>query len=241
MITLSTKARLTCLALLVLGGALVITLEFTGWTQLEAVTLNGVAVEDPEGKLGLVPGRRLLEQPIDSMATGLLNRKGIVKVDVAYDLPGRIRVTTNRFEPASFVLDRKTGRLLGLNVQGRVVPMLQDQANWEHPILTGVNAGGLFELCRDERVVPLVEQLQRLHEDNIDLYRLIDQIDLTSPDYVTITMAGLPYTLKANAAEIYRQTTDFIRFIENYERDIADTRELDLRYDDMIVQVARGK
>ena len=162
----------------------------------------------------------------------------IARVDIEFSLPGRLDIQTNRFTPACFVLDKVSGRLLGLNPQGRVVPLASTKGDFEHPVLTRVAAGRLFERCDDVRVATVVTQLERLADDNPDLYRLIDEIDFGSPEFVTIAVSGLPYRLKANAVKLHDQLSGFIRFAESYQASIENAREYDLRFDNMIIKTA---
>lgn len=234
MFTLKTRLILAAVALIGLGS--IIVLEFTDWHQLEAVTLNDEAVEDWETTLGLKPGESVLKQPLAEVAERLLEDTGTVKVDIDYSLPGTLKITTNRFTPACIVVDKTTGRQLGLNEQGRVVPLAPSFDDWEHPVLTGVKANRLFEHCSDDRVALIMPELRRLAEDNIGLYRLIDEIDFSESDLVTVTISGLSYNLTANADRFHHQITGFIQFVEKYQPDIEGAENFDLRFANMIVQ-----
>ena len=230
------RIRLGLLAIVVFGLGLMGVVEFTDWHRLDAVTLNGEVVGDPEADLGFNPDASVLEQPLREVASGLLADDQIAKVDISYDFPASLQIETNRFTPVCLVLDRDSGRLLGLNAQGRVVPLAADYRNWEQPVVTGTSLGGIFELCDDPRVSLLTLQLVRLADDNIDLYRLMDEIDLRAKKSTMVTITGLPYRLKVSAASFLDQTLGFIRFLEKYESEIDSARMIDLRFANMIVQ-----
>jgi hypothetical protein len=242
MLSLARTRRLLFLSILAVTAAglgLMVLVELTDWDRLEAVTLNERQVSDWESRFSLDPEGSLFEQPLSDLATGLLEDTAIARVDFEYSLPGTLRIKTNRFTLSCFILDRATGRLHGLNRQGRLIPLAASQNDWEHPVLTGVRAGRLFKLCDDIRVGLIVEQLERLADDNPDLYRLIEEIDFSSEAYVMVSISGLPYRLKANADVFYDQLTGFIRFVEKYQSCVDDASEYDLRFDNMIIKSSR--
>ncbi len=232
----SLRTRLILGALALVGLASIIVLEFTDWHQLEAVTLNDEPLENWETDLGLRPDKSVLEQPLAAAAARLLKDTGTVKVDIDYSLPGTLKITTNRFTPVCTVIDEASGRQLGLNKQARVVPLAPSFDDWEHPVLTGVTADRLFEQCSDDRVSLIIPQLTRLSEDNVGLYRLIDEIDFGEQGLVTVTVSGLPYRLTAAADRFHGQITGFIQFVEKYQPDITGADNFDLRFSNMIVQ-----
>lgn len=161
-------------------------------------------------------------------------------MDIDIDLPSSLHIHTNRFTPVCLLLDRTGGRLLGLNSDGRTVPLDDDFEDWEHPIITGVSADEVFVRCDDPRVALIVPQLQQLAEENQQLYRLIEEIDLSCPVHVAVRIAGLPYPLKVSAEGFRAQTTSFFQFMEMYETGIDSSRQVDLRYADLILQESLG-
>ena len=230
------RIRLALIAVVVFGLGLMSVLEFTDWHILQAVTLNGEPVKDPEADLGFDKTASVLEQPLRAVASRLLSDDQTAKVDISYGFPASLHIETNRFTPVGLVLDHHSGRLLGLNAQGRVLPLFPEHHSWEHPVITGTTAGGIFELCADPRVALLTPQLGSLADDNLELYRLIDEIDLRSATFATVTISGLPYRLKVSAASFLQQTLDFVRFLERYQSEVDSARMIDLRFANMIVQ-----
>ncbi len=241
MILLPAKIRWAFLAVILVGVGSVAVMELTDWHQLEAVTLDDRPVAEFESKMGLDSGRSVLEQPVAQVAERLLDDKRTVKVDVEYSLPGTMHITTNRFKSVCYLLDKRTGKMLGLNDQGRVVPLEGDCFSWIDPVLTGVKAGSLFEMCDDVRVGLLLPQLRALNDENKDLYRLIDEIDFSSKKYVMVTISGLPYRLKATAEGFRHQIAGFIRFVESYQPEVEGAKLFDLRFPNLIVQTGEKK
>ncbi|RKX25218.1 MAG: hypothetical protein DRP45_06455 [Candidatus Zixiibacteriota bacterium] len=236
----STRLRIALLSVVVIGAATITWFEFTDWHQLEAVTLDDENVIEWETQTGFSAGSSLLDQPVADIAATLLEDRATAKVDIEYDLPGRLHIKTNHFVPEAFVLDKSSGRMHGLNRDGRVVPLAPSHDNWEHPVMTGVEVGGLFQYCDDARVVTVMPQLEKLANDNLDLYRLIEEIDLGTSEFVTVRISGLPYQLRTDAGSLYDQVSGFIRFMERFQPDLSDAKQFDLRFANMIVQESRG-
>jgi cell division septal protein FtsQ len=230
------RTRLLLLMVIVVGGAFIYAIEFTDWHQLEAVTLDGEPMEDFSERLGLSTGQPLTGQPLAQAAANLLKSDSVVKVDVRYDLPHGLDFETNRFAPLCVLVDERSGRLFGVNFQGRLVPLRPDHDDWEHPVLTGLKAHGVFEPCNDERVGQLMPQLAKLSDNNSDLYRLIEEIDFSDFAFVRVQVAGLPYRLKLGTEDFYDQFTGFVRFLERYRPNLDSARQFDLRFAEMIIQ-----
>lgn len=229
------------MAVILLGALIFVLTNFTGVSNLQAVTFNGQPIEDFSDGLGLSPDKPILEQPLDSLGVALLARDDIVRVDIDYSLPNRLDIVTNRFEPVCFALDMKSGQMVGLTQEGRVVPIDTKQSDWELPTITSITTGKLYAYTSDVRVRLIVENLIKLKNAQPDLARLITEIDLAKPDYVQVSIAGLSYTLRAGAADLDQQMIGFLKFLELYHPTLDDTREIDLRFDDMIIQVGKGR
>ena len=200
------------------------------------MTLDGEPVVSPGRKLGFREDASVVKQPFESVAQLLLLSEQTARVDMDIELPSTLNIRTNRFTPIGLVLDRVNGSLVGLNHDGRTVPLRDDFEDWEQPIITGVAVGKIFERCDDPRVGLLVPQLVQLYDENRLLYRLIDEIDLSTPVDVIVTMSGLPYKMKATADRFAEQVTGFFEFKEQYHTSIDTSILVDLRFANLIVQ-----
>lgn len=241
MILARTKLKLAAISLIIFGVVLFVLINFTSVSNLQAVSFNGREIKDFDSDFGLSQALPILKQPLDSLSEALLARDDIARVDIDYAFPNRLEIVTNRFDPVCFALDMKTGRLVGLTAEGRVVPLDPDQSDWELPIITSITTGKLYQYTSDVRVRLIVENLISLKQEQRDLFRLITEIDLAQADHVRLSISGLPYRLRAHAAELDEQMIGFLQFLEKYHPALDDTRELDLRFDDLIIQVRKGR
>jgi hypothetical protein len=214
--------------------------NFTNVCRLEAVTLNGEPVDDWSGRYVMLQEKSLFRQPLDSLARVVLTEESIYKVDISCSWPHTLNIRTNAFSPTCFLLDKTSGRLCGLEENGRIVPLENAVTDWERPVLTGVNSGRWFDYCREGRVKVVVDQLERLRKSNLNLFRLIDEVDFETTDYVQVSVSGLAYRLKARPERLARDLDRFIEFVTKFDPDLDGVRHLDLRFDNMII-CARGK
>jgi hypothetical protein len=238
---LNRKIRLYLLSVTVLGLGLYALLDLTGWQRLQAVTLDGIELKDWSRRLELDTAGRTLEQPLEEIAARLLKDKKTAQVSIKYALPDRLQIETNRFDPICFVLDKQSGRLFGMDGLGRSVPLNSSPSDWERPVITGTWSKRLFELCEDPRAALISPQLVRLADENAELFRLVDEIDLSSPQYAVVTLAGLRYQLRVNADRFYDEMIGYIDFLQKYRPEMAETKLLDMRFANMVIQRAARK
>ncbi|UCD64700.1 MAG: hypothetical protein JSW34_04490 [Candidatus Zixiibacteriota bacterium] len=238
--TLPKKVMWILTALTVVGVGSLTVVNYSDACLLKEVTYNRGPVDDWQNAFGLSAERSVVRQPVDSMAQALLERKSVFKVDVDYSLAGGIDITINDFEPACFLLDSASGDLYGVSHEGRVIGLRYLEFSWEHPVLTSLKAGRLHSRCEDARVTVVVEQLKLLRRENIDLHRLVDEIDFAKEDHLRLTIAGLPYRLKVRAERLFDDLGRFMEFVSRFSPDMDNVRTVDLRFDEMVI-CARGK
>jgi len=203
--------------------------------RLHEVSVNSCSVENWSEKYGLREEKSIVDQPLDSLAEALLNRKDIYRVDISYSLPDDLNIRVNNFSPVGFVLDRTSGRLYGLDRQARLIDLNQSEIEWERPVFTSVKTGRLFSRCADVRIKVVLDHLERLYEKNIDLYRLVDEIDFGNRTFLKVSLAGLDYRLKLRAESFLTDMDRFVEFLTGFEPDLEQVKMLDLCFDDMII------
>lgn len=232
---------LTLIAVIAFGVPLIVVMHFTDACQLEQVRLNDRNIDNWPATFGLHQFKPLIRQPLDSLADVLLARKDVFRVDIDYALPDGISIRTNAFRPVGFLADKNSGDLFGLDEQARLIPLRDDEADWEHPVLTSLDAGRLFEHCRDARVSVIIAELEQLRRDNVDLYRLIEEIDLGAEACLNVTISGLPYRLKLRAESFGDDLGRFVEFVGSFNPVLDSVTLVDLRFDQMIVCTERKK
>jgi hypothetical protein len=240
MMRMSGKMKLGLVAGSVFGLALAIVVNYSSACRLREVTLDDAPVKDWSTRFGHLDSLGGPSQSLEASAQQLLADSNIFRVDLSWALPHRLDIRTNHFAPACFLLDDATDRLLGVDDDGRVVPLSAPVETWERPVLTGLAVTRLFEHCRDNRVEVVVKRLRRLQHDNRDLYRLIEEIDFSEPFGLIITVAGLPYRIKVRAEALPENMDLFAQFVTRYGIDLTEANLLDLRFGDMVF-CTRGK
>jgi hypothetical protein len=145
--------------------------------QLGRVIYNGNHFNDYVDRFGLEDSASVFEQPLDSLADALLAERNVFRVDVDVRLPGDIEIRTNAFEPVCFAVDQTTGTVYGLTADARAVHLDNADRDWEHPVFTGVRVRKLYGRCDDHRVGLVISQLDDLEKRNVDLYRMVEQVD----------------------------------------------------------------
>lgn len=218
-------------------AGLVLLVKFTDVCQLQAVTLNGQPVSQWDRTLGFNAGRNLFRQPLDSVAEAMLAQNGIVHVNIKYQLPNGLSISTNNLDPACYVLDDFSGIIYGVDRTGRTVALDPSTIDWERPIITGVRVRRLHEFCSDSRITVLVPQILRLQQEYPDVFRLIEEINLSNPEYVRVSIAGLKYALKLPGDRFAERFIDYRKFMSRFKPATAGVSAFDLTYDDMIIRV----
>ncbi len=237
---LSNKVKIILTAATVAGIALVVVVNYTDACRLEEITIDATPVENWPSRFAMLDADRGPIQPLDRLAEQLLGKDDVYRVDISWSPPHRIEVETNRFRPGCFLVDKKSGEMFGVDNIGRVVPLSMPVENWELPVLVGVTVGRVFKRCPDSRVEIVVRQLLKLRRELPDLFRLIEEIDFSDKYGLKVSIAGLPYRLIISAGSMLDDMDRFARFITRFDVDLSEVRQVDLRYEDLII-CERGK
>ncbi len=240
MFSVPKKIKLIAAGILISGLGFFIVVNYTDACHLENVFINGKSIENWSERLGLNENEALVKCPVDSVAREILIEEKIFKVDVAYLLPNELEIKTNNFKPVCFVIGQETGRMFGLDESGRLIGLENAEIDWEQPVFTGVKTADLFNYCNDFRVPIAIKQLEIIRRKQIDVYRLIDEIDFSNSGYLVTTLSGMDLKLWVRADRLLENLSRMIDFIHKYDTDISNLDHLDLRYDDMII-CAEGK
>ena len=223
------------MAAIVVGAALVGHVRYADAWQLTTVTVDAAPVDDWAERFSFNADKSVADQPLADIASELLARSDVHKVNIDLSLPNEVRIRLNNFVPFCYVLEESTGQLFGLNREARVVDLPDGPADWQCPVLTTVNCGHLYDMCQDRRTRMVVNQLIELEGEHRDLFRLIDEIDFGNAAFLKVSLAGLSYRLKVRADRLLEDLDRFVEFISSYDVPLEDVRILDLRFENMII------
>lgn len=237
---LSTKLSLILLAVTIVGAAMVISVRYVEACRLQQVVVNDQPVEDWSKKYEMLSNAPLIKQPVDSLIETVISKRSIYRVDLKYDWPNAIKMNLNDINPVAMLLDQSTGRIFGLDQQGRLVRLKKSDDQWERPVFTSVHAGRMFARPDDVRVKVVLDKLEQLRMENLNLYRLMEEIDFGNSSFLKVTIDGLPFRLKVRAENLIEDMNRFVEFMTRYDHDLAGTKLLDVRFEKMIV-AANGK
>jgi hypothetical protein len=229
------KVKLILFGISLFGLTSVSLISFTDASHLEKVTLNNNEISNWDENYGLNPQGSILSQPLDSLASVLINKNSIFKVDISYSMFNKIDIKTNNFEPVCFMLDRFSKNIYGVTKQSRIIKLENCNFNWDNPILTSVTFGKLYDYCFDKRVSVIIPQLIKLKKDNPDLYRLVEEIDFGNKRFLKVAISGLNYRLKIKTESLRVGLDKFVEFVSRFEPDLDNVNLIDLRFDNMII------
>ncbi len=218
-----------------LGLAMIAVINFTGVCRLQAVTLNGEPIEDWSRRYPMLSDAPLVRQPLDRLADDILAVDTICRVEVRPGGLHELSIRVNRFVPECLLLDVKSGVMYGLDHQSRVLPLDNAEVDWERPILIGLEAGPRFQLCRHPLVSIVIGELGELRDDHHHFYRLVDQIRFDDDGYVTVSVAGLGYSLRVSPRRLARDLKRYLEFVTRFDPALENVTVVDLRFESMII------
>jgi len=233
--------RIWLIAGTVICAAVIGVTRLTDAFQLQQVTYNGDPTETNVDRFGLLDSVSVFEQPLDSLAEALLAQRNVFRVDVNLRLPVGIDIRTNSFKPACYAVDRESGSVYGLTFDARAVRLENSERNWEQPVFTGIRVRKLYERCDDHRAGLVLTQLEDLEERNVDLYRMVEQIDFSHRQFIAVNLAGLPYEARVRPEFLASDIVRYADFVSRYGADLTKIAVVDLRYADMIVTNPRRR
>lgn len=224
------------LCLLMLAVACVgVAVAYTDICHLRRVTLNGEPVVDWRGELGLYRRTSIFNQPLDSLAEALLARPGMRQVKISYALPDGLDIRTNTIEPVCFFLDSASGRLYGVDNSGRIVPARIPAPPFGRPIISGARMVRLYDCPDDPRVPAVVADYLKVRERHPVIDSLLAEIDLSDPQGVSATLSDNLVRLELPSDSFGVRLQRFMDFQRQYPEALYTARDIDLRYQTMLV------
>ena len=225
----------------ILSGMLTVVLMvgFTEVCTLRAVTVDGQSVEQWNKKSQLEENKSILRQPLKEFVESSLADEKTLKLDYKYSWPHTLNVKLNSISPDCLILDRNSTTLYGLDKNARVLPLKPEFTDWERPVLTGIKVRKMYERPSDIRLREVLFALNKLRSENVNFYRLIEQVDFGSNDFIEVTVAGHEHAVRVRAEFFYDDINRYVDFVARYQPQLEGIKVIDLRRDGQIV--TKGK
>lgn len=232
---MSRRTKIVLSGGIIVGLTVVALVNFTGLCRLEAVTLNDEPLSDWSGRYPMLSEAPLVRQPLELLADSILAVDTVCRVEIRPGGLHELDIRINRFTPECLLLDSETGIMLGLDSRGLVLPLDNAEINWERPVLTGLEAGPRFRLCRESLVSIVMDELDYVRDAHRDLYRLIDQIHFDDDGYVTVSVMGLGYVLRVSPRRLAGDLSRYVEFVTRFGPSLDSVAVVDLRFESMII------
>ncbi len=217
----------------------VLVVSFTEVATLRAVTVDGESVEKWSKKSPLVENQSILRQPLKEFVESSFTDEKTLKLDYRYSWPHTLNVKVNLISPDCFLLDRSSSTLYGLDENARVLPLDAEFADWERPVLTGIEVRKMYQRPSDNRLHKVLLGLDKLRSEKVNFYRLIEQVDFGSSEFIEVSVAGHEHTVRVRAELFYDDIKRYIDFVARYNPELEGIKVIDLRQDGQIV--TKGK
>lgn len=240
MIQIRKRTRLLIYAIAISMVLAVAVISFTDVSAIEAVTLNGTVVKGWAEKYNLNKNVSVLDQPYEELTKMILQPDSALEVEVSFRWPHTLNLELNSITPCCLLLNKDNGQIFGLDKNRRVVPLSETALDWEIPLLTGINKIKLYEVCSDSRVRSVLSALEELRSENINFYRLIEQIDFGKDNRIEMMVSGLDHKVWLSADRTLNDLNRYIEFVSGFELDLINMRLIDMRLEEMIITREKG-
>ena len=240
MIQISKRTRLSVYAIVFSMVLAVAVISFTDVSTIEAVSLSGTLVNDWAKKFNLKKNSSVLDQPYDELTEQMLRPDSALKIEISFSWPHTLKLELNSITPCCLLLDKKSGRIFGLDKNCRVVPLAETAVDWERPLFTGIDNIKLYEVCSSSRLRRVLGALEKLREENINFYRLIEQIDFAKNNRIEIIISGLDHKVWVSADRTQGDLNRYLEFISGFELDLENIRLIDMRLEQMVITREKG-
>ncbi len=240
MIQISKRTRLFFYAIAFSLAVAVAVISFTDVSTIEAVSLSGTVVKGWAEKYNLKKNSSVLDQPYEKLAEQMLRPDSALKVEISFSWPHTLKLELNSITPCCLLLGQENGRIFGLDKSCRVIPLAETAVDWERPLFTGIDNIKLYEVCSDSRVIRVLNALEKLRVENINFYRLIEQIDFGKHNRIEIMVSGLDHKVWVSADRTLGDLNRYLEFIGGFELDLTNIKLIDMRLEEMVITREKG-
>ncbi len=235
------KVRIFIITFCAFSLVLFLSVNFTDAIQLETLKVDNSEIRNWEESYSPLKRKPVISQESETLAESLLKKKNIYRVEIVPEFPNQINIYTNQFEPEAFLLDSKRNRLVGIDKQLRVFPLDKMKPDWEQPVVTGIKIGKMYSRCADANAETLIKQLGSLKEQNVDLFRMIDEIELLKRGKAVVRLAGLNTDVIIPLRDLRQKMKQLAVFVTRYQTDIGNIKKINLCFDEMIIVEQRKR
>ncbi len=229
---LSKKMKISFLGCIVTAVTLLVVVNFTDAFQLQSIYLNSEEIQNWHEDFD---STNVINLSLEQTANTMLDKNGIYKVDLKVDLPNNIEIISNDFDAVCYMVDKNSGKIYGLDKDARLISLKNQFNDWELPIITGVAAGKLYHRINDTKIAILAGKINLLREKHNDLYRILEEIDVSNEKYLKVYPAGLPYYLKIRLEKFNYDLDRFVDFIGKYDLVLDEINQINFCCDDMVI------
>ncbi|MCH7691172.1 MAG: hypothetical protein IIA17_09035 [candidate division Zixibacteria bacterium] len=240
MIQINKRTRLFVYAIAISMVLAVAVISFTDVSTIEAVSLSGTVVKGWTEKYNLKKNTSVLNQPYDELTAQMLRPDSALKVEISFSWPHTLNLELNSMTPCCLLLGKENGRIFGLDKNCRVVPLAKTAVDWERPLFTGIEKIKLYEVCLDSRVKRVLDALEKLRVENINFYRLIEQIDFGKDKRIEIMVSGLDHKVWVSVDRTFGDLNRYLEFITGFELDLENIKLIDMRLEEMVITREKG-
>jgi len=200
------------------------------------VELDGVARIDPadlERLLADLEGQNLLLAPLDQYRQRIEAYPRVEHARLVRIVPDRIRCTITEREPTALVF---TDRFLEIDRHGMVMADDEFTPLLDLPIITGASARDVRpgRVCEAHGVRGALEALRVIREVGGDFAGRISEINV-SGDNVVVRSLENDCVLVLGDSDFESRLRKYFLFEDTIDRDRAEKRVVDLRFEDQVV------
>ena len=239
MTAISKKTKLVFAITLSTMLAVLLIVSFTEICTLRAITVDGQSIEKWNTKSPLEENKSILRQPLSDFVESTLADEKTLKLEYQYDWPHTLNINLNSISPDCLLLDRNSATLYGLDNRARVLPLKPEFVDWERPVMTGIRIRKIYECPSDIRLRKVLAGLDKLRSEKTNFYRLIEQVDFSSNDFIGVTLAGHEHIVRVHAESFFDDMNRYVDFVAKFHLQLEGIKVIDLRQDGQIV--TKGK
>jgi len=235
---MSLRVRKPYLYLLLITIVMVAGIFFAHYSSLFAfheVRFEEGAVTADTSLFNTAMGNNLFKVEFSEFAGVLLENKRVLKVDIDYSLPDGIKVSFNKMKAVAVVVT--PDGILGISSEGFLIPYEEKDCGIDCPVLTGCKVGSLYQEVLEDDINLVIDNLNRLCTADRDCYLLLSNIDLSSEEYISVYIDGLPTEVIMYPGDLAQSMKAIEAFLSDYEPDLSHVKRLDLRSEGMIIAV----